>query len=654
MPDTSQTGPPSPDLDKLQGSVDVPGIPSFWRRMAAFAGPAYLVSVGYMDPGNWATDIAAGSRFGTTLLWVLLASNGMAILLQSLSARLGIAAGMDLAQASRAMFGPSVGVVLWILAEVAIVACDLAEVLGSGIGLQLLFGIPLWIGVLLTACDAFLLLFLQHKGMRLLEAFIVVLVGTIGVCMGLETVLSRPELGAIASGLVPSIPGNEGLYLAIGILGATVMPHNLYLHSSLVQSRRIRRTPTGIRAGVRFNTIDSVVALNAAFFVNASLLVMAASTFFRGGFVEVASIQQAHKLLEPLLGTLLAPVAFAVALLASGQSSTITGTLAGQIVMEGFVKIRVQPMVRRLITRGLAIIPALGVILLLGEGRTTDLLILSQVVLSLQLSFAVIPLVHATSDPRWMGRQAIRWPIKIAAWSITALIVTLNVVLVAQQVGGWIQGAGSYAWLVRMVVLPITLGLGGLLVYVLVQPVWKRFRGEAAPAPLLLHGPAQMPDLKPDSALRHIAVAVDFSTADGPALSAAVGLARSAGGRVGGFFPTAGRGSVELLLLHVVESGGARLLGREEEDQETVADRARLELYSDELRELGVAATWDLGFGNPVTELALLVRQHRPDLLVVAGHGHRGVADVLHGTTIERLRHEVTVPMLVIPAEGAA
>src|SRR6266545_4297940 len=383
---------PTRSLSEVHASVDVPRHLSFWRRLLAFSGPAYLVSVGYMDPGNWATDIAAGSKFGYALIWVLVMSNLMAVLLQSFSARLGIATGMDLAQACRAMFNRKVSWVLWILAEVAIAACDLAEVLGSAIGLQLLFGMPLLLAVFVTALDTFVLLLLHHRGVRLMEAFIITLILTIGICLGVEVFLSRPEWGPIASGIVPTLPGAGALYLAIGILGATVMPHNLYLHSALVQSRRNPRTPAGIRSGIRFNTIDSVIALNGALLDNAALLIMAGAIFFKAGLFDIAEIQDAHRLLEPLLGARVAPIAFAIALIAAGQSSTITGTLAGQVVMEGFVRIRLRPIARRLITRGLAIVPAVITIVFFGERATGSLLVLSQVVLSLQLSFAVIPL----------------------------------------------------------------------------------------------------------------------------------------------------------------------------------------------------------------------------------------------------------------------
>ena len=627
-------------LAEVHRSVAVPPQMSFWRRLFAFSGPAYLVSVGYMDPGNWATDIAAGSKFGYALIWVLVMSNLMAILLQTLSARLGIAAGMDLAQGCRAMFGKKVGVALWLLCEVAIAACDLAEVLGSAIGLQLLFGLPLVAGVLITAFDTLLLLLLHGRGMRMLEAFVIVLITTIGICMGIEVFLSRPEVGALVGGLVPSLPGDGALYLAIGILGATVMPHNLYLHSALVQSRRITRTPAGIRSGIRFNAIDSVVALNGALFVNGALLVLAAATFFRAGMHEIAEIQDAHRLLEPLLGATIAPVAFAIALIAAGQSSTVTGTLAGQIVMEGFLRLRLRPIVRRLLTRGVAIVPALIVILAFGEGATGELLVLSQVVLSLQLSFAVIPLIHLVSDKRWMGQYAIGPRFQAAAWIVAGTIAALNLKLVLDALLGWLRGGGSHAWVPWVTAVPFAAALVALLAYVTVRPIVWRARGVAAPEPEGVHGPTVMPAVEPAHAPRRIAVAVDFTPADGAVLSQAVALARSGG-----------RGAT-VVLLHVVESGGARLLGGELEDNEARGDQQRLELYRSELAELGVEASYDLGFGEPAEQLGRLVDTHGSELLVLGSHGHRGVADLVHGTTVEQVRHRVRIPVLVVPSSA--
>lgn len=620
------------------GVIAVPPQLSFWKRLFAFSGPAYLVSVGYMDPGNWATDIAAGSRFGYSLLWVLLMSNLMALLLQSFSARLGIVTRMDLAQACRALYGKKAGYALWVLAEVAIVACDLAEVLGSAIGLQLLFGLPLIAGILITALDTFLLLLLHGRGVRLLEAFIVVLVSTIGLCLALEVFLAKPGVAEVASGLVPSLPGEGALYLAMGMLGATVMPHNIYLHSALVQSRRIAPTPAGIRSGIRFNTIDSFVALNGALFVNASLLVMAAAAFHKAGFHRVEDILEAHRLLEPILGEAIAPVAFAVALLLSGQSSTITGTLAGQIVMEGFLQLRLRPIVRRMITRAVAIVPAVAVIATMGEKATGELLVLSQVVLSLQLPFAVIPLVHLVSDGRWLGQYAISRRLKVLAWLVAGLISGLNGLLAYQEISGWLAGAGSWAWVLWVSVVPAALGLVLFLGYVALGPLWQRLKGVPVPEIGSVHGPQAMPTLSPPRPPQRIAAAVDFSPADTAVLSYALSLARASG-----------RGA-QVLLFHVVESGGVRILGGEMDDREVRSDTERLELYRTELAEQGVEAVYELGFGEPAEQLARLAEAHGAELMVVGSHGHAGVADLVHGTTVDHLRHRLKIPVLVVPA----
>lgn len=629
---------PTRSLSEVHASVDVTKHLSFWRRLFAFSGPAYLVSVGYMDPGNWATDIAAGSKFGYALIWVLVMSNLMAVLLQSFSARLGIATGMDLAQACRAMFNRKVSWALWILAEVAIAACDLAEVLGSAIGLQLLFGMPLLVAVFVTALDTFVLLLLHHRGVRLMEAFIITLILTIGICLGIEVLLSRPEWGQIVKGVVPTLPGEGALYLAIGILGATVMPHNLYLHSALVQSRRNPHTPAGIRSGIRFNTIDSVIALNGALLVNAALLIMAAATFFKAGLFDVAEIQDAHRLLEPLLGARIAPIAFAVALIAAGQSSTITGTLAGQVVMEGFVRIRLRPIARRLITRAVAIVPAVVTIVFFGERATGSLLVLSQVVLSLQLSFAVIPLIQLVSDRRWMGQYAINRWLQLGGWIVAGVIAALNLKLVFDAIVGGIEGAGSRAWMLWLTAVPLALGLIILLGYVIIVPALARRRGQPVEAMIGVHGPSAVPHIEPPRAPRLIAAAVDFSRADKAVLSYAVTLARSAN-----------RGA-KVMLFHIVESGGARIMGDELRDREAHEDQERLELYAKELVDLGVDAQYDLGFGEPADELAALVEQHKPDLIVLGSHGHRGMGDLVHGTSVERLRHRVRIPVMVIPA----
>lgn len=420
----------SPSLQEVHRTVPVPKDLSFWRKMLAFSGPGYLVAVGYMDPGNWATDLAGGSAFGYTLLSVILLSNLMAILLQSLCARLGIVTGRDLAQACRDHYSKPVSIVLWVLCEIAICACDLAEVIGSAIALNLLFGLPLVWGVCITALDVLAVMYLQNKGFRYIEALVVTLIVVIGGCFLYEIIVSRPELAAVMSGFVPKaeiIRNPEMLYIAIGILGATVMPHNLYLHSSVVQTRKYEQTREGKREAIKFATIDSSVALMFALFINAAILIVSAATFYTRGQHDVAEIQDAFKLLSPTLGVGLASTVFALALLASGQNSTLTGTLAGQIVMEGFLNIRLRPWLRRLITRLIAIVPAVVVTLIYGESGTAKLLVLSQVVLSLQLSFAVIPLIQFVSDRRKMGEFVIPLWVKTLAWLTAGIIVALNV-----------------------------------------------------------------------------------------------------------------------------------------------------------------------------------------------------------------------------------
>ncbi len=428
----------APSLPEAYRSIRVPGgAGAFWRKLAAFAGPGYLVAVGYMDPGNWATDIAGGSAFGYTLLSVILFSNLMAMLLQSLAAKLGIVAGLDLAQACRAEYSRPTRFALWILCEIAIAACDLAEVIGTAIALQLLFGIPLVFGVCLTAFDVLLILFLHQRGFRKLEAFVIALLVVITGCFAMELFFSKPDLAAVAKGFAPTLEVATNpamLYIAIGILGATVMPHNLYLHSSIVQTRRFERTKSGMREALRFATLDSTIALFFAFFINASILILAASAFHANGRTDVADIHQAYDLLSPMLGAAGASVLFATALLASGQNSTVTATLAGQIVMEGFIDIRIAPWARRLATRLIAIIPAVVVAVLYGDSGTTKLLILSQVILSLQLPFAVVPLVKFTSDRKLMGDFANRGWLKAAAWTVSLVIIALNLKLLSDFV----------------------------------------------------------------------------------------------------------------------------------------------------------------------------------------------------------------------------
>jgi manganese transport protein len=419
-------------LPEVHRSVVVPVTASFWRKLLAFSGPGFLVAVGYMDPGNWATDLAGGARFGYSLLAVIMISNLMAILLQHLCIKLGVTTGRDLAQACRDHYSTPTVWFLWILCEIAIAACDLAEVLGSAIGLQLLFGIPLFWGCLITATDVLAVLYLQNKGFRYIEGLVITLILTIGGCFAAELIFSKPQLTKVLSGFLPSghIVTNQGmLYVAMGILGATVMPHNLYLHSSIVQTRKFEQTPVGRREAIRFATIDSTFALMFALFINAAILILSAAAFHWSGHQDVAEIQEAYQLLAPLLGVSMASILFAVALLASGQNSTLTGTLAGQIVMEGFLNIRITPWLRRLITRLIAIVPALLVIGLFGENKTTELLVVSQVVLSMQLGFAVWPLMRFTSEKAKMGEFANTLWIKIMGWTVAGIIIVLNVKL---------------------------------------------------------------------------------------------------------------------------------------------------------------------------------------------------------------------------------
>lgn len=428
----------TPSLAEVYRSVPVRGT-TWWRKALAFAGPGYLVAVGYMDPGNWATDLAGGSRFGYALLSVILVSNLMAILLQGLAAKLGIVTGRDLAQACRDHYSRPATIAQWLLCEIAIAACDLAEVIGSAIGLNLLFGIPLTVGILVTAFDVLLVLYLQHKGFRLLEALVIALIATIAGCFLFEIIISRPDGWGIARGFVPGphiLSNPDMLYIAIGILGATVMPHNLYLHSSIVQTRAYDETVEGKRTAVRFAFIDSTIALTFALFINCAILIVAAATFHKSGHSEVAEIQQAYQLLTPLLGVVGASAVFALALLASGQNSTVTGTLAGQIVMEGFLNIRIRPWLRRLITRAIAIVPAALTALFFGEHGTAQLLILSQVILSLQLSFAVFPLVQFTSERAKMGEFVNpRW-LTVLAYTAAFVIAALNGWLLFQTARG--------------------------------------------------------------------------------------------------------------------------------------------------------------------------------------------------------------------------
>jgi manganese transport protein len=584
-----------------------------------------------MDPGNWATDIAGGSKFGYSLLWVLLMSNLMALLLQSLSARLGVVRQLDLAQASRSSYHPVVNFCLWILAEIAIAACDLAEVLGMAIGLQLLFGLPLIWGVSLTVLDSLLLLVLQSYGMRKIEAFIIALVAIIGISFLMEMIWAKPEVGQLMKGFIPTLPSDEALYIAIGIIGATVMPHNLYLHSSLVQTRRIDSSEKGIWSAIKYNFIDSAIALNAAFFVNSAILILAASTFFRAGMFEVSDIQDSYKFLAPLTGTEWASILFGVALVAAGQSSTITGTLAGQVVMEGYLNLRIAPWLRRLITRLIAIIPAYVVILIYGEGKTGELLVFSQVVLSLQLGFAVIPLIHFTSDKQKMGVFAIKPWVKIAAWTIAFIIVSLNVKLVIQEITGWLNDAGENAWIIWLVVIPLCVATGILLFYITFKPLFDRRRQEKNARPP--HGSASLLENLEKPIYKKIAITIDFSSVD----SICIQSAMAQGGK-----------NASYLLVHVVETAGAIWYGSEIADSESSVDTASLQDYLDQLKQQGYQVEMQIGYGNPKQIIPELVTKFDADLLVMGAHGHKWAKDLIFGTTVDTVRHRVAIPVLIV------
>ncbi|MEO6406889.1 MAG: Nramp family divalent metal transporter [Ferruginibacter sp.] len=613
-------------LSEVHASVDTTtGRVKGWRRIFSFLGPAYLVSVGYMDPGNWATDLAGGSKYGYSLIWVLLMSNLMALLLQGLSARLGIVRGRDLAQANRETYPRYVNFVLYILAEIAIAACDLAEVLGMAIGIQLLTGLPLIWGVSITVLDTFLLLYLQKKGIRKMEAFIITLVGVIAISFLIEIILAKPSIAEIATGFIPIIPDNNALYIAIGIIGATVMPHNLYLHSALVQSRKIEKTNAGIKQALKFNRIDTTIALNIAFLVNAAILIVSAAVFFKSGNGDVAEIKEAHRLLPSFLGNT-APILFAVALIAAGQSSTITGTLAGQIIMEGYLNLRINPILRRLITRLIAIIPALIVILIYGESEIDALLVMSQVVLSLQLGFAIIPLIHFVSDKKTMGIFVIKPITKIGAWLIAAILIYLNLKMLLGQV----QPFAETATMFTKILIGITgLAFLSLLVYITCFP----FLRKKTMKNVNVHGePIAIGSLK-IPVYNHIAIALDFSENDQTLIASAIGQ---------------GNDKSSFLLLHIVESASAILHGSQSDDFETRKDKERMDGYIAQLLLMGFTASAEIGFKSRVKEIVRIVKEQKAEMLVIGAHGHTGIKDFIYGETVNAVRHELKIPVLVV------
>ena len=620
----------SKSLEEVNQSVLTQNKTSTFRKVLAFFGPAYLISVGYMDPGNWATDIAGGSQFGYALVWVLLMSNLMALLLQSLSARLGIVTQRDLAQASRETYPKFINYILYFLAEIAIAACDLAEVLGMAIGINLLFNIPLIDGVVITVLDTFLLLFLINKGIRKMEAFIIVLVFIIGLSFVFEMIFAQPEMGKVIYGLIPSLPNEAALYIAIGIIGATVMPHNLYLHSSLVQTRKFDRSKAGIKQALKYNLIDSTIALNLAFFVNAAILILAAATFYKNGLFEVAEIQDAHKLLAPLLGNNLAPILFAVALIAAGQSSTVTGTLAGQIIMEGYLNFRMQPWVRRIITRLIAIVPAVVVISIFGEGVTGKLLILSQVILSLQLGFAIIPLIHFVSDKTKMKGFHISKTTQFVSWVVALIIVSLNIKLVFDEIVGWLQTSENpkVLW---VTVVPLAIGFLLLLLYIVFKPFIVREK-----LSIINHSPHNLVLNFSQSGTyskKNIAISVDFSNADEVALNNAFEL--------GGL-------AAKYTLIHVVETVGAMMYGKNIDDHETSIDEKILKEYKEMLSRKGFDVEIQLGFGKPTSVIPKIINEGEFDILVMGTHGHTGLKDLLFGTTVDNVRHKIKIPLFIV------
>jgi manganese transport protein len=620
----------SKSLEEVNESVSAQNKTSTFRKILAFFGPAYLISVGYMDPGNWATDIAGGSQFGYALIWVLLMSNIMALLLQSLSARLGIVTQRDLAQASRETYSKFINYILYFLAEIAIAACDLAEVLGMAIGLNLLFDISLINGVIITVLDTFLLLFLINKGIRQMEAFIIALVAIIGFSFVFEMIFAQPELDKVVTGLIPSLPGEAALYIAIGIIGATVMPHNLYLHSSLVQTRKFDRTKTGVKQAIKYNFIDSAIALNLAFFVNAAILILAAATFYRNGMFEVAEIQDAHRFLQPILGTKWAPILFAVALIAAGQSSTITGTLAGQIIMEGYLNLRIRPWVRRIITRLIAIVPAVMVISYFGESVTGKLLILSQVILSLQLGFAIIPLIHFVSDKTKMKGFHISIPTRIAAWLIASIIVSLNAKLVFDEITGWMESSED-PLILWLTVVPLAIGFLILLLFIVFKPFFTKAKND-----IYNHSPHLLKlkfSTTGEYKRKDIAITVDFSNSDEAALNNAFAL--------GGI-------EAQYTLIHVVETVGAMMYGENIENHERSLDEKLLLEYEEMLTLKGYKINTKLGFGEPSKCIPRIVNEGNFDILVMGTHGHKGFKDLVFGTTVDKVRHNIRIPLFIV------
>lgn len=631
-------------LSEINSSVAVIATGNRWKRFMSFFGPAYLISVGYMDPGNWATDLAGGSQYGYSLLWVLVMSNAMALLLQSLSARLGIVRGRDLAQANREFFPRYINYILYGLAEIAIAACDLAEVLGMAIGINLLTGLPLIYGVSITILDTFLLLYLQRLGVRKLEAFIIGLISIIALCFLYNIIMAKPHLAGIMRGLIPSLPNantlyaangitgklpsNTALYLAIGIIGATVMPHNLYLHSSLVQTRSFAKTIQGIKQAIKYNFIDTLVALNLAFFVNAAILILAASVFFYNNHTGVAELKDAYKLLPQVLNNDLTAKLFAIALIASGQSSTITGTLAGQIVMEGYLQLRINPWVRRLLTRLLAVIPAFIVILIYGDDEVDALLVFSQVILSMQLGFAIIPLIHFVSNKSTMGVFVIKPWVKFLAWLIASILVGLNINLLLQSALPVLSFSNFW---VSSIVIVCALLFILLLFYVTAYPI---FAGQKmTTSNKNLHNNNITSLHLTVTQYSHITIALDFDSDVNKILSAATGI---------------GNKQATYLLIHVVETATAKVYGNYTQDHEALSDAEQLQKVVLLMQAQGYNTSGALGYRNRKKEIIRLATESKTQLLVMGSHGHKGFKDIWYGETVNSVRHQLNIPVFIV------
>ena len=623
-------------LAEVHSTVLIRPHSNFWARLFTFTGPAFMVSVGYMDPGNWATDIAGGARFGYKLIWVILLANLMAILFQSLSARLGIVYGRDLAQACKDHYTKTINFILWIICEVAIAACDLAEVLGSAIGLYLLFKIPLLWGVLITTFDVLLLMFLMSFGIRKMEAFILALVATIGICFGIEVFFSNPNYYEAAKGFIPTALNTEGLFITLGIIGATVMPHNLYLHSALVQSRDVKRTTTGLKEANKFNLIDSVVALNAAFFVNAAILIVAAAVFFKNGYNNVASIIDAHALLAPLLGTKAAPIIFGIALIAAGQSSTITGTFAGQIVMEGFVGLKMRPWLRRLTTRLIAIIPTVIVIKVSGDNAINSLLILSQVILSLQLPFAIIPLLHFTSNRKKMGEFASQIWVMVLAWTAASFITLLNLKYIYDLIIESLPLSNTQGILVKYLLIPVSAFLLPLLLWMIVEPIFSKARistiVQKATAGFA-HG-----SIKHATGYKKIGMALEGKREkDEQIYKGSIDLIKSM--------------KAEVYLINIVQSVTGRFMGELVADKDAFEMNEYLNTFAEKFKAEGIPSQIIIGGGEPKEEIIRITKKENLELLIAGSHGHKFISDIIYGSTIEGVRHGVQLPVLAIPVK---